>query len=251
MPILAIRTERCTEPLKLIGSGTLVKIGSSYQILTVAHVWDATELFPILGLIIADRGSPLSIRRDYIQARRLRGIASEESGPDLALLALPASDVSEIRAHKSFLDLMVQRDKCRAESLPQDFGVWAVTGMVEGFSNVRQDAEQGVIGLDVQGRVFFGAIDGTHERDGYDYLEVGVKMKLAGVPSSFGGVSGGSLWQIVLLKNKTGQIFWGGEKYFQGVAFWQSEIREGRRVIRCHGRRSLFDRAWNEWRLSD
>jgi hypothetical protein len=249
VPILALRTERCKEPVKLIGSGTLVGIGSSYHILTAAHVWDATEAFPSLGLVIAHRGSPLSIQREYIQARRLRGSGSEEFGPDLALLALPAPNVSQIRAHKSFLDLMRQRDKCCADSPPQDFGVWAVTGMVERFSSVRQGAEWGAIDLDVHSRAFFGAIDGTHERDGYDYLDVGAKMELEDVPPSFEGVSGGALWQIDLSVNKTGQILWGGKKHFHGVAFWQSAILEGRRIIRCHGRKSLFEKAWREWEL--
>lgn len=249
VPILGLANERRTEPLRLIGSGTLVKIDSNYHILTAAHVWDATEPFLTIGLLIASHASCSSIPREYIVARELRGSGSEDSGPDLALLAIPAPFVPQILAHKSVLDLSQERNKFFADPSRPDFGLWGVTGMVEGLSSVRQRLEQGTIQVEVHECSFFGGIDGTHDRDGYDYLDVGVDMGLAAVPPSFGGVSGGALWRIVLSKNKTGQILWGGKKDFHGVAFWQSATREGRRVIRCHGRKSLFEKAWKEWGL--
>jgi hypothetical protein len=249
VPIFGLAGERCAEPLLLIGSGTLVKIDSSYHILTAAHVWDATAPFPTVGLLLTSYASRLLIPREYIAARKLRGSDPEECGPDLALLAVPAPFVSQIRAHKSALDLMQQRYDFLAHPSRPDFGLWAVTGMVEGFSSVRQNLEQRTIELDVHERAFFGGIDEMHERDGYDYLDVGADVGLEAVPPSFGGVSGGALWWIVLSKNETGQMLWSGEKHLYGVAFWQSPIREGRRVIRCHGPKSVFENAWKEWRL--
>jgi hypothetical protein len=249
VPILGRDDVRPTEPLRLIGSGTLVIIDSSYHILTAAHVWDATKPFPAISLFLGPRRSCPSIPREYIAARVLRGSGSEDSGPDLALLAIPAPFIPQILAHKSVLDLSQQRDRFLADPSRPDFGLWAVTGMVEEFSSVRQHLEQRAIELEVHARSFFGGIDGMHERDGYDYLDAGADIGLPDVPPSFGGVSGGALWQIVLSMNETGQIFWSGKKSFHGVAFWESVIREGRRVIRCHGRNSVFERAWKEWGL--
>jgi len=249
VPILGRDDERHTEPLKLIGSGTFVRIDSSYHILTAAHVWDATKPFPKVGLLLGSGRSCLSIPREYIAARQLRGSGPEESGPDLALLAIPPRFVAQVRAYKSALDLVQQRNKFLADPPHSDSGLWAVTGMVEGFSSVQHHLDVGSLEAQIHARSFFGGIDGTHERDGYDYLDAGVDMGLAGVPMSFGGVSGGPLWQIVLSMNSTGQIFWNGKKYVQGVAFWQSAIQEGRRVIRCHGPKSVFEKAWKEREL--
>jgi len=249
LPIIGRDDGRCAEPLTLIGSGTLVRIDSSYHILTAAHVWDATKLFPAISLPLGSRRSWLSIPCNYIAARELRGAGSEDSGPDLALLAIPAPFVSQIRAHKSALDLSQQRSKFLADPSHRDSALWAVTGMVEGFSSFQEHLAEGSIEAQVHARSFFGGIDGTHERDGYDYLDAGVDMGLAGVPTSFGGLSGGPLWQIVLSMNRTRQIFWNGKKYVQGVAFWQSAIQEKRRVIRCHGPKSVFEKAWQEWGL--
>lgn len=246
--ILGLADERRAERLRLIGSGTLVKIDSSYHILTAAHVWDSTEPFPTMGLLLT---SWLPIPREAIVARTLRGNDAGGFGPDLALLAIPPPFISQIRANKSFLDLSEQRKRFLADPSHPEFGLWAVTGMVEKFSSVRQQLEPATIEVKAHARSFFGGLEETHERDGYDYLDAGADMRLSGVPSSFGGVSGGALWHIVLSKNKRGQILWDGKKYFHGVAFWQSPIVDGCRIVRCHGRKSLFEKAWMEWSLPD
>ena len=69
-------------------------------------------------------------------------------------------------------------------------------------------------------------------------------MKLCGVPSSFGGVSGGGLWEVGLSMEKSRAISWDGRRRFRGVVFWQSAISDGRRVIRCHGPQSIFEKVW-------
>jgi hypothetical protein len=50
VPILGLISEKPTDPLNLVGSGTLVRIGSGHYILTAAHVWDAVTHFPSVGL---------------------------------------------------------------------------------------------------------------------------------------------------------------------------------------------------------
>ena len=249
VPILGLADERCPEPPRLLGSGTLVKIGSSYHILTAAHVWEDPKSSPGVGLLLTSYLSRLVIPREAIVPHTLRGRGPKGFGPDLALLTIPPPFVPEIKAHKSILDLSQQRNKYLANPSRPDSGLWAVIGMVEQFSSVQQHPEQRVYEVEVHGRAFFSGIDKTHQRNGYDYLDVGADMSLAAVPSSFGGVSGGALWWIVLSENKTGQIWWSGKRYFYGVAFWQSPIRQARRVIRCHGPKSLFEKAWKKWRL--
>ena len=250
MPILGLASKDHPDPLKLIGSGTFVTINSQHYVLTAAHVWQATELFPTIGLSLTSYESWFQIPRDGISAHTLRGVRFGELGPDLALLEISSALVPRIMAHKSVLDLSQQRQAFLTDPLALDLGIWAVTGMSEAISEVRARPEQRKFEADVQGRAFFSGIAGTLEVDGYDYLDVGADMALADVPPSFGGVSGAGLWQIRLsLSKQTGQVSWTGQKRLTGVAYWQSEMRNGRRVIRCHGPRTLFERAWAQWGL--
>ena len=248
-PIFGLTDANQRDPLRLVGSGTFVKIDSTYSILTAAHVWDATERFHAIGLALTAYESCFSIPRDMISVRRLRDRTSDEFGPDLALLKIPDALVARILAHKSVLDLSRQRGIFCTEPSELDSGIWAVTGMAEGLSEVRARPEEHTFEADVHGRAFFCGIQHIHERNGYDYLDAGADMMTAGIPQSFGGVSGAGLWQIPLLLDKEGQISWNRKKNFRGVAFWESAIQEGRRVIRCHGPKSLFERAWKEWGL--
>ena len=213
-------------------------------------MWDAAEQFPTIGLSLTSYESWFPVDRKAIYARTLRGSSFGEFGPDLALLRIPPALVPRISAHKSVLDLSQQRQAFLTDPLALDSGVWALTGMSAAVSEVRARPEERTYEADVKGRAFFTGIAGTQEKDGWDFLDVGADMSLADVPPSFGGVSGAGLWQTPLSMSKeTGQISWTGKKRFIGVAYWQSPVRDGRRVIRCHGPRSLFQRAWAQWSL--
>ena len=62
-------------------------------------------------------------------------------------------------------------------------------------------------------------------------------------------MSGGGVWEIRLVE-KAGILSWDGERNLRGVAFWESDESDDRqRTIRCHGPRSLFERAWELWEL--
>jgi len=125
-----------------------------------------------------------------------------------------------------------------------------MVGSVEEFSTATKVAS--FIDLNVGARGFFGAVKDYHNRNGYDYVDLNVDLQLPGVPSSFGGMSGGSLWQLPLTKSRSdGRISWRGEKHFQGVIFWQSPHRGQFKFVRCHGRKSLYAVAWNTWKLTE
>jgi hypothetical protein len=184
---------------------------------------------------------------DAIVAQTIWNCSIPEWGPDLALLRIPQPFVARIQAHKSFLNLS-QHKAALTQRPPELDRLWAVTGMIGEFSEVEGDPEVRTIDASVHGRALFSGIHHTHEREGYDYLDTTAKLALAGVPSTFGGVSGGGLWEIGLSMKKH-VISWDGSRRFCGVAFWQSAVDDGRRVIRCHGPRSIFEAAWNSWAL--
>jgi len=232
-----------------IGSGTFVEIEGGHYVLTAAHVWHEVRKEDKIGLVLTDSQSSFMVLRDGIASKYLWDGCLSEWGPDMALLKLAPSDVATIKAHKSFLNLQQQK-AALAENPPIiGKGLWAVTGMVGEFTEVQSNPNLRAVTCHIHGEAFISAVQQTHERNGYDYFDLGAQLELPGTPSSFGGVSGGGLWQIRLLKSKSGEIAWDGKRYFRGVAFWQSEIKDGYRMIRCHGPKSIFEKAWDSWTL--
>ena len=125
-------------------------------------------------------------------------------------------------------------------------------GMVDEKSSVEPDTDSGRVTINIRGEAFFGGTCTSENRGEYDYLTPLAKTTLPNVPSSFKGVSGGGLWQIGLSKKlSTGEIFWGGELHFLGVAFWEKPVPPHHIAIRCHGPVSIFEKAWKAWGLSD
>jgi hypothetical protein len=232
-----------------IGSGTFVEIEGTHYILTAAHVWRKAREAKNIGLVLTDHQSSFMVLRDGISAKEVWGGKIQEWGPDIALLKLAPSDVGTIKAHKSFLNLAQQKEAL-SECLPViEKGLWAVTGMVGEFTEVQADTETRTVTCHIHGEAFISAVQRTHELNGYDYFDLGAKLELPGVPSSFVGVSGGGLWQINLSMAQSGTISWDGKRYFRGVAFWESKEPDGQGIIRCHGPKSIFEKPWDSWVL--
>lgn len=248
VPILGEARSDGVPELKPLGSGTLIQIGDTRGILTAAHVWNKAKKFENIHFVITrGKSSAFAVPRDHIFVKKIWNAATPEWGPDLAFLEIAPNHISTIGARKSFLNLNLQKATL-AEYPPKiEKGLWAITGLVAEFSEVQVQTEKQIVTVNAVCRAFFTLIQGTHEHQGYDYFDAGVKKELDGVPTSFGGVSGGGLWQIDLSKNKDGEISWDGKRYFRGVAFWQSDLSKARQVIRFHGPRSVFEKAWAEW----
>jgi hypothetical protein len=128
VPILGLFLDNRPEPLKLLGSGTLVSIGTMRCVLTATHVWKDAEKFPNISFSLTSFESLFYIPREHIGARPL-GDEFTPLGPDLALLELPSTSVGRIEAHKVFLNLVQQRQTFLTNPLESDEGIWAVTGM--------------------------------------------------------------------------------------------------------------------------
>ncbi len=240
--------EKAQLRLMPIGSGTLVEIEGTHYVLTAAHVWHETRKAAEVGLVLTDQQSLFMVPRDSICAKELWNSKISEWGPDIAFLRLAPKDVPTIAARKSFLSLAQQKKTFASYPSATDNGLWAVTGMVGEFNDIQSHPEARTIEGHIHGEAFFSFVQQVHQRDGYDYFDLGANLKLPGVPSSFGGVSGGGLWEVKLSMTKSGAISWDEKRYFRGVAFWQSETdSDDRRNIRCHGPKSIFEKAWGLW----
>ena len=244
--------ERPSDPLMPLGSGTLVSVGARRFILTAAHVWDELIRAERMHLPLYD-GPSFSIPIDRIRPSVLHG--GGEWGPDVALLELAESDASTISARKSFVNLVQQKGTLPPDPANPRDCLWAVYGMIGEHSHVDAQAatehRPKTVTASLRGGAYFSVVRATHEYQGWDYLDLGAKLDLSGVPLSFGGLSGGGLWQIDLNRMKDESVKWAGKRYLRGVAFWQSGVAGERRLIRCHGPRSLFHEAWTAWRLPD
>lgn len=232
-----------------IGSGTFVEIGGAHYILTAAHVWHEARKEDKIGLVLTGYQSSFMVLRDSISSKELWSGSISEWGPDIALLKLAPSDVSTIKARKSFLNLSKQKGVLAEYPSVIEKGLWAVTGMAGEFTEVQSSPEQKAVTCHIRGKAFISTVAQTHERNGHDYFDIGAKLDLPGSPKSFVGVSGGGVWQIRLSKAKSGEISWDGKRFFRGVAFWESKRSDGRMIIRCHGPKSIFEKAWDSWNL--
>ena len=233
-----------------VGSGTLVKVGRMHYVLTAAHVWHKAKRFERIHFVLASRApSGFWIPRTHISAKQLWNGESSEWGPDLALLEIPHHYVGTIAAHKAFLNLLLQKATFKKYPPKTKKGFWAITGMVGESSIVQHHPEVKTVTANIICNAWLSTIQDTRDRQGFDYLHVSANLDLPGLPRSFGGTSGGGLWQIDLSKDTSGVISWDGKRHFRGVAFWETEPIGGRLAIRCHGPRSIFQKAWKEWGL--
>lgn len=242
--LIACSDERDKKLIPL-GSGTLVKIDDARFILTAAHVWRASERASGILISLKKTETSFVIDRKHLSARQL--YTSGGFGPDIALIEISVNDAATIGATKSFLDLKVQRDSLKENPLKEDKGLFAVVGMVGEKSEIRPRAD-GAIVARLGGDAFFGGLDGRKEMGSWDYFDLSANSSLPGIPKSFGGVSGGSVWQLDLGVQK-GVITWDRKRLFRGVAFYEIYPEKGRQLVRCNGPKTLYELAWKEWNL--
>jgi hypothetical protein len=232
----------------LAGSGTLVTAGSCYAILTADHVLGVLPNTGELGLVLPTRLGPqlhrCTLQMDFAQKVQIAPASNDCNGPDLGLLLLPPTDVGKLSASKTFYNLTKRRDRMLSAPLDLKVGVWFLCGMVaertsdltpeRGFKRVK-----GFHGLSGA-----GVVSGERTAGDFDYLHFEAKYNEAYQgPESFKGFSGGGLWQVELVERDGNLEI--AEVLLSGVAFFQSDIVGDVRTIFCHGRRSIYGKAYN------
>ena len=236
---------------QLLGSGTLVSIDNTRAILTADHVLEA--LLKTVGLIFPTRFDnspqaaprlPMKIPIEHVGKKKIGRGKKKDEGPDLGLLVLPGPIVSQyIPSTKTFYNLSKRRTKVVENLWPIAGGLWALVGAPgewtedagpeAGFARVKKC--RGIMGV--------GGVNKEYERGGFDYLEF-VANYSGGYegPSGFGGCSGGGLWHMRWSRTEHSGIVI-EEALLSGVAFYQSDCVDDKRIIRCHGRRSIYQRV--------
>ena len=165
------------------------------------------------------------------------------AGPDLGLLMLSTPQVNTIMAYKSFYNLAKRRNQILADPPQIDEGVWFICGMPEEWTNDEPPEKGYQIIKEFRGLCGAGIVKAEQQRDKLDYLYFETKYnKSYEGPQMFQGVSGGGLWQIIVVKSQNGELII-KDKILSGVVFFQSDLENGLRMIKCHGRRSIYGEA--------
>lgn len=221
------------------GSGTLVKSKEEHGILTAAHVVHALQKKDQTALFLQSGAGPLLFDKGALEYVKCEDVNYDGAGPDIGYIRLPLATVGAIKAVKNFVNLDIHSEKLDEAELSTNEGVWCSTGFPEVWGDQKMDGE--VIRSQVYGFVGVGTAQNLEKIDRHDYFLAGVDISDDGsLPDDYKGMSGGGVWQVTLVnKRDTGISV--GDFYFRGVVFYQSDIEENERFIKCHGRKSIYE----------
>ena len=232
----------------LTGSGTLVRIHTTYGILTAQHVLDSLPRTGPIGLVLPKSAeAPRHPGKPVVLAESTRRIGfgpglDESEGPDLALLVLAPSDVDWLRPRKSFFDLQHWHERILSDQRDVAHQLYSLSGFPDELTS--QIGPQGRYDdvKEFRGLSFFSFIDSETVKGDFDYVTfvVGYGGGPNDPPRSFGGFSGGGLWHVELIGDSPEQTRI-KNCLLSGVAFYQGELVNNQRLIRCHWRRSIYE----------
>jgi hypothetical protein len=199
------------------GSGTFVRRGDSYYLLTAGHVWREVRKGPEFSLVFASRPHDFKRSISYYPAR-LPEAESAEWGPDCVLVRIPDADVGTIAACCAFYDLERVPDGTDLSK----FDLFALVGVPAAISRPPE----------FKRTCFFCARPTTALRSTLRYFDVDVlPSDQFQIPPSLGGVSGGGLWGITLAHPGTQEPPMVNDAALLGVAFYQFPPHR----VRCQG----------------
>lgn len=234
------------EDFRLIGTGTLVTVGGLYCILTADHVLGEIRTSDQLSLLTSFAGE---LRRHafHFSHLRIHHIArgpDESLGPDIGLIVLPQASIGSLHSEKVFFNIDKRRARFTGGFLEKDRGFWFTTGIIGESEQVRGPT-RGFASVKSYLALFGTAANPEeHDANGFDYVEMQIDYRQPNpeLPASFGGCSGGGVWQVPLRKNAKGDIE-EEEHLLSGVVFYQTKVNDGIRRLKCHGRKSIYEKV--------
>jgi hypothetical protein len=231
------------------GSGTLVSVDDVEGILTAKHVLSSLKRAQHVGLVV-----PYGFKSELHHLAVDMKLCSEfalpaageplETGPDLAILVPPPDVIGTLRAKKSFYNLARRQRDMFEKPQPLDRGFWVLSGSAAEWAS-DADPSRGFKSVKIfKGGIGAGVVTREYHHGNFDYLIYeALYNDLYEGPRTFGGFSGGGLWQL-LVAPEDGK-FRVTSRLLSGVAFFQSDLTasggEAVREITCHGIRSLYD----------
>jgi hypothetical protein len=232
--IVAVSKSSSGTRLDQAGTGTLVVIEGVHYILTAAHVWDRVlQRADKIGITIrTGRELPNEFLMDVasIATSSLpRHRQWNEWGPDIILLRIPPFHVGTVQAFRSFYGLGTPRPTLPATS---HLETWMLCGAPQVLGEFTETNAH------LHARIFQVVEESSHNQNGFDYIDVLAHWPSSLVDPSFGGVSGGGLWRVLIFSEpSSGELDWVAT--LEGVAFYHLRTEGDHGVLRCHGPKSI------------
>ncbi|MBI4833842.1 MAG: hypothetical protein HY811_03335 [Planctomycetes bacterium] len=232
----------------LLGSGTLIKTQNTYGILTAQHVAATLKDSNELGLIISEiEHRHIVFIKDILEVAKPLDLSDYSQGPDLAVIILPPEAIGTLKAKKSFFDISYKREKRLKEAVNYEEGVWFICGFPEEYTK-KVSSTQGYNYAKefycICGETPIHPIQKEHINGDYDFVEGGVNYNVdKTLPGSWCGISGGGLWHLLLKEQENGSINV-DDTILSGVIFYQTEKKENKRYIKCHGHYSIYEKVY-------
>jgi len=232
------------EEANLIGSGTFIKVDEVYGILTANHVAGALRGAIHLGLVISLEEHRYLLEMEHLHIMDIAKPSEPSEGPDLSFIRIPNTYLGTLRAKKSFYNLSYHREKVLQNPLNYSFGLWMLLGFPEELTRTEESRRSPSVSKRLHMLGGATGIERAYVHGDYDYLEVSCHFREdEELPKSFGGFSGGGLWQVPLIERERGNIEI-QEVILSGVIFYQTMVENNRCNIRCHGRRSIYEKVY-------
>jgi hypothetical protein len=229
----------------LLGSGVLVSVGTRKAILTAHHVLEVLPTRGRIGMFLGQSTQPPSIDTAGISIMKIARGRDDSIGPDIGVVLLAPNIAASIGAKKSFFNLKTRREQ--QLNAPPDIrnGVWFAQGFLEERTLVATDP------VEVGNTKYFYNFTGMaepkagQEIDGYDYFELPFSHEERSVaPVSWGGMSGGGLWQVQL-KRRDGTLTH-MPPVLSGIMFYQHPTTDTICSVRGHGKRTIYDVVYSQ-----
>ena len=115
----------------LVGSGTLISIGSTRAILTANHVLKALPKEGRLGLILSPSVQQQTVDIHGLLYLKIDQGTIESEGPDLGAVILGLSIAGTIAAKKTFYNLDLRRKQMLEQPLHLRDGFWIANGFID------------------------------------------------------------------------------------------------------------------------
>jgi hypothetical protein len=227
-----------------IGSGSLVKIDGKHYVLTAGHVL-AHKIFhnaDLIGLSFSINVPRYAIEKGRLVVKYRWQENRIQYGPDLGLILIPDEKIAWLKEFKSFWEIdSKKKDNLSIGNLD---GAWGICGCVNEMTTFTENELGYSKKFHFHHNLWLTGVEAEYTFENYDYFDThAVYDDDNNLPSHFGGLSGGGLWQIGLTRNANMklQII---DVSLQGVAFYQEVINNKTKLLRCHGRKSIYDKIF-------
>lgn len=198
-----------------------------------------------MGLILSSSLQQHTIDTQGIDYLKIARGTKESDSPDLGAVVLAPNIAASIQAKKVFYNLETRRDLLLKTPPHLRDGVWFVHGFIdeETTTGPGQDGYsliKGFYNLSGAGGPEPAVVVGDH-----DYFAFPVSHGSRSIaPKSFEGMSGGGLWQVPLKRDANGNLCH-KPPLLSGVVFYQECDTEGCLAVKCHGRLSVYQVAYD------